>query len=71
MKTEQGPGYGGAMLAMVGDGLFATVKEAADALTEVGGTTVPDPELTARYEEQYRKFRLLYPALKSVFPQIL
>ena len=71
VKTEQGPGYGGAMLAMVGDGLFATVKEAADALTEVGGTTVPDPELTARYEEQYRKFRLLYPALKSVFPQIL
>ena len=71
VKTEQGPGYGGAMLAMVGDGLFESVKDAADSLVEVGGTTEPDPALTARYEEQYRKFSRIYPALKSVFPKIL
>ena len=70
VKTEQGPGYGGAMLAMVGCGLFPTVKDAAEALVEVGGTIEPDPELTARYEEQYRKFSLIYPALKSIFPKI-
>ena len=70
VKTEQGPGYGGAMLAMVGDGLFGSVKEAAEALVEVGGTTEPDPELTARYEAQYRKFKRIYPALKSVFPEL-
>ena len=71
VKTEQGPGYGGAMLAMVGEGLFESVKDAADSLVEVGGTTEPDPALTARYEEQYRKFSRIYPALKSVFPKIL
>ena len=70
VKTEQGPGYGGAMLAMVGCGIFGSVKEAAEALVEVGGTTEPDPVLTARYEEQYRKFSRIYPALKSVFPAI-
>ncbi len=70
VKTAQGPGYGGAILAMVGCGLFGSVKEAADQLVEAGGTTEPDPELTARYEEQYRKFRLIYPALKNVFPKI-
>ena len=70
VKTEQGPGYGGAMLAMVGCGVFSSVKEAAEALVEVGGTTEPDPVLTARYEEQYRKFSWIYPALKSVFPAI-
>ena len=70
VKTEQGPGYGGAMLAMVGCGLFGSVKEAAEALVEVSGTTEPDPELTARYEEQYRKFSLIYPALKQIFPKI-
>ena len=59
------------MLAMVGDGLFPSVKDAADALVEVGGTTEPDPALQARYEEQYRKFSLIYPALKGVFPEIL
>ena len=70
VKTEQGPGYGGAMLAMVGCGLFVSVQEAADRLVELSFTTEPDPALTERYEQQYRKFRKLYPALKPVFPQI-
>ena len=70
VKTEQGPGYGGAMLAMVGCGVYASVQEAADALVELASTTEPDPELTARYEEQYQKFRRIYPALKGVFPEI-
>ncbi|MBQ9910052.1 MAG: xylulokinase [Lachnospiraceae bacterium] len=70
VKTEQGPGYGGAMLSMVGDGLYKSVKEAAEALVEVGGTTEPDPAVKARYEEQYRKYRQIYPALKDVFPKL-
>ena len=70
VKTEQGPGYGGAMLAMVGCGVYASVQEAADALVELASTTEPDPELTARYEVQYQKYRRIYPALKSVFPEI-
>ena len=50
VKTEQGPGYGAAMLAMVGCGKFASVQEAADKLVEVASTTEPDPVLTAQYE---------------------
>ena len=70
VKTEQGPGYGGAMLAMVGCGEFESVQAAADALIELASTTEPEPELTARYEEQYRKFSKIYPALKELFPEI-
>ena len=70
VKTEQGPGYGGAMLAMVGCGKFASVQAAADALVELASTTEPDPELSARYEAQYQKFRKIYPAMKSIFPEI-
>ena len=70
VKTEQGPGYGGAMLAMVGCGLYPSVQAAADALVELASSTEPDPALTARYEEQYRKFRQIYPALKNLFPAI-
>ena len=69
-KTEQGPGYGGAMLAMVGCGVFASVQEAADALVELACTIEPDPEITARYEERYQKFRKIYPALRELFPEI-
>ena len=71
VKTEQGPGYGGAMLAMVGCGVYASVQEAADALVELASTTEPDPELSARYEAQYRKYRKIYPAMKTLFPEIL
>lgn len=69
VKTEQGPGYGAAMLAMVGCGAFASVQAAADALVEVASTTEPDAELTAKYQARYEKFKLLYPALKSVFSE--
>ena len=67
-QTEQGPGYGGAVLAMVGCGVFESVQAACDALVRVAQTVEPDGELTARYENQYRKFRAIYPALKNVFP---
>ena len=70
VKTEQGPGYGAAMLAMVGCGRFESVKAAADALVEVAETVEPDPALTARYEAQYQKFRAIYPAMKELFPKL-
>lgn len=45
--SEQRPGYGAAILAMVGCGKFASVQEAADKLVEVASTTEPDAALTA------------------------
>lgn len=71
LKTEQGPGYGGAMLAMVGCGRYESVQAAADALVEVANRVEPDPELTERYEARYQQFRTIYPALRQVFPQLL
>ena len=70
IESEEGPGYGGAMLAAVACGEYASVAEAAEKLVKVVGRVEPDPEISARYEEQYRKFRKLYPALKNVFPDI-
>ena len=70
VKTEQGPGYGGAMLAMVGCGQFESVQAAADALVSVASTVEPDPALTAVYEKRYQQFRKIYPAVKQLFPEI-
>ncbi len=70
VKTEQGPGYGGAMLAMVGCGEFESVQAAADALVELASSTEPEAALAARYEEQYQKFKKIYPAVKNLFPEI-
>ena len=67
VKTEQGPGYGGAMLAMVACGQYESVQACADALVEVAETVQPDPVLTARYAERYQQFQKIYPACKALF----
>ena len=69
-QTEEGPGYGGAMLAMVGCGSYDSVQGAVDALVRTSHTVEPDPGIAARYEAQYRKFRQIYPTVKSLFPII-
>ncbi len=68
-KTVQGPGYGAAMLAMVGTGRYPNVQACADALIEVSNTVLPDPALAAKYEAQYRRFRSIYPALKDFYKE--
>ena len=68
--SEEGPGYGGAMLAMVADGVYPNVEECADSLVRIKGYVDPDEEITKRYEEKYRKYRKIYPALKQVFKEI-
>ena len=70
VATEQGPGYGGAILAMVATGLFPSVQAACGALVSVAETLEPDPELTARYEARYQQFRQIYPAMKALFPKL-
>ena len=67
---EQGPGMGGAMLAMVACGAYESVQAACDAIVKTDSVLEPDAELTARYEEQYKKFETIYPAVKAIFPVI-
>ena len=69
-ETEQGPGYGGAILAAVACGEYSDVKQATDTLIHVTGTEEPDPALVALYEERYHTFDRLYPALKELFPTL-
>ena len=70
IESEEGPGYGGAMLAAVACGEFKSVEEAAEKLVKVVDTVEPDPELTKKYDECYNKFKQIYPALKPIFKVI-
>ena len=69
-QAEEGPGYGAAMLAMVGCGQFESVQSCVDALVRVTDSVEPDPALAARYEERYQKFRKIYPAMKNLFQEV-
>ena len=68
--SEQGPGMGGAMLAMVACGAYDSVRSACEKLVTVSETVKPEPELTALYEKRYQQFRMIYPAVEELFPHI-
>ena len=65
--TEQGPGYGGALLAMVACGKYNSVIDAAKDLIKVKATVNPDKEIADRYEKKYQQFKQIYPANKQLF----
>ena len=69
-QTEQGPGNGAAMLAMVGTGQYPDVVTCARDLVHVRETLLPDPALAAKYEDRYQRFRRIYPAMKQLFSEI-
>mgnify|MGYP002624534535 CR=1 FL=1 len=71
VESEQGPGMGGAMLAMVANGAYPSVQAVCDKLVKVVDTVSPEPALVALYEARYRQFSKIYPAMKELFPQIL
>ena len=66
-QTEQGPGYGGAMLAAVACGAYPSVQACADALVHAKSTTEPDPAIVEKYNARYALWHTLYPALKASY----
>ncbi|MBM6667867.1 xylulokinase [Lacrimispora saccharolytica] len=71
IESEEGPAMGGAMLAAVANGEFASVEDAAAKIVKVTETIEPEPELVAKYEEKYRKFAKIYPTVKDLFSELL
>ncbi len=64
---EEGPAMGGAMLAAVACGEYASVEEIAGKLVKVVDTVEPEAELVEKYEAKYQKFKEIYPACKPLF----
>ena len=71
LESEQGPGMGGAMLAMVSCGEYPKVKAACEKMVHVASTVTPEPELAAKYEKRYQQFKRIYPACKELFAEFL
>lgn len=67
IESEEGPGYGGAILAAVGCGEYESVEAACEKLVKVVNTIEPDPVLVEKYEARYQEFKKLYPAVKDLF----
>lgn len=71
IAAEEGPGYGGAMLAMVACGEYPNVKTIAEKFVQVTAVEKPDPSLVALYEDRYQRFKAIYPSVKELFPMLI
>lgn len=69
-QTEQGPGYGGAMLGMVADGEYASVEACAKEFVKIKKTLKPEREIAERYAAQYKKYQEIYPSMKELFKKL-
>jgi xylulokinase len=67
IESEEGPALGGAMLAAVANGEFASVEDAAAKIVKIVDTVEPEAELVEKYEEKYQQFKEIYPACKPIY----
>lgn len=70
VRTEEGPAYGAAILAAVGVGRYASVRQACNTIVKTTRTIKPVPADKRAYARYYRQYRRFYPALKDEFPRI-
>jgi ribulose kinase len=64
--SPDAPSAGSAVLAAYGTGRFGSIDEGIAAMVRPGTSIEPRPQAAAAYEEIYRRYRALYPALKGV-----
>jgi xylulokinase len=64
--TDEGSAYGAALLGGVAAGVFRDVHEAVASCVRLLDPIEPDPQWSAAYDRGYRRFQLLYPALRPL-----
>ena len=71
-KTDspEAPALGAAILAMVGTGIYPSVKTACENIIKVGETARPNGENGKKYAEIYRIYKDLYVNLKQSFKDL-
>jgi len=70
INAQDGPAYGAAILAAVGCGVYSNVEEACRELVEVKEVIKPNVENSKKYDEVYKVFTKLYPAVKDNFKEL-
>ncbi len=66
LTAEEGGAFGSALLAGVGVGCWPNTDAACAQALTVAETVTPDAEAVAAHDAQYRIFRKLYPAIRSL-----
>jgi xylulokinase len=70
INAEQGPAYGVALLAAVGDGAFKNIEEACHATIQVVDKVPPRKPAQKKYDKAFGVYQELYSALRDSFKAI-
>jgi xylulokinase len=70
INAEQGPAYGVALLAAVGDGAYKNIEEACKATISVVGKTAPNKNAIKTYDRTFPIYQGLYRSLRDSFQAI-
>ncbi len=65
LEVEQGPAFGVALLAAVGDGAYKSIESACSATIKIAEETKPDRKAVASYNKLFPIYRDLYDQLKG------
>jgi xylulokinase len=66
VEAEEGAAYGAALLAGVGAGVWPSVDEACRRVVRIRLRVEPQAVSSARLQQQYLKYRRIYPALNEL-----
>lgn len=66
LKNEQGPAMGAAMMAAVGSGWFASLKDCADQFIGYAQTYEPVPANVEAYSRLFKLYQQVYAATRSL-----
>jgi xylulokinase len=66
-ENDEGPALGGAILAAVACGHYKDVAEAKEKIIRYKEEVVPEPELTALYEERYKEYKKYVGAVLPLY----
>jgi ribulose kinase len=66
-REQESTALGAGIHAAAAAGMYAGIREAADAMTGVSKTFEPDPQSHVRYGEIFAAYRSIYPGLKDTF----
>ena len=68
--SEEGPGYGAAMLAMVGAGEYKNIDDCCKKLVKTKEIIRPDEKLSALYDKKYCDYKKIYPSVKQLYKEL-
>lgn len=66
LTAEEGAAYGAALLAGVGGGAWSSVDEACETAVSVSMQIEPDGAGADLMDQQYQRFRAIYPSLRAI-----